>query len=137
MTRKRLYNLRFLGLEIDVKTQQLEKLKAEVYSIPGPNLTGMPKATGGNNSRSEQLACDIVDLENTLLEIKLNYVKERIEIEKWISEIPIALTRLIFTLYFVERMKWPEVADEIGGYTESGVKMICYRYLDAECSLNR
>ena len=51
----------------------------------------------------------------------------------YIGTIADSRTRMIFQLRFLRCLTWDEVAAIIGGRnTVSGVKMICYRYLDEE-----
>lgn len=132
MTLKELSQLYYLNREIEMDKERLEALRARA-SVPGsPNYDGMPKSPVYEN-RLERYIADIIDLEN-IINLKMQRCNiERKRLERYISEIPDSLTRQIFTLRFINGLSWVQVAHSIGGNnTEGGVKMICYRYINAE-----
>ena len=123
----KLYYIRREVLEYE---RRLAVLRTRGESVSSPRYNGMPKNMS-TESVVEKRAIKIIEAENVLLETLTRYYIERVKLERWIAAIPDSLTRQIFTARFVEGLTWAEVAEYIGGgITESGVRMICYRYLD-------
>ena len=132
MTLKELSQLYYLNREIEMDQQRLEELKAKASAPGSPNYDGMPKSPSYEN-RLERYIAEIVDLEAIISAKITQCLHERNRLERYIADIPDSLTRQIFTLRFVNGLSWLQVAYSIGGNnTEGGVKMICYRYIDAE-----
>lgn len=132
MTLKELSQLYYLNREIEADQQRLEALRSRASSPSGPNLTGMPGG-GSYENRLERYIAEIVDLEGIISAKITQCLHERNRLERYIADIPDSLTRQIFTLRFINGLSWLQVAFSIGGgNTEGGVKMICYRYIDAE-----
>lgn len=73
----------------------------------------------------------ISELKNLLLERKTRCEDMKLEIERFISEIPNSLTRRVFQLRYIDNYTWLSIAFEIGKYDESYPrKMIHDRYLE-------
>lgn len=133
MTLKELSQLYYLNREIKADQNRLDELNRMIGAPSVPPISDMPRAPHGVDSKVERLAAEIVDLQAIIAARQIQCIHERARLERWISDIPDSLTRLIFTYRFVDCLSWKRVADAVGGgNTEGGVKMICYRYLDGE-----
>lgn len=98
----------------------------------GHALDGMPKAPGVHD-KVGAIAIAIVDMEERIKYLKIQISEGEKDISAWIGAISNDQTRLIFRLRFIGGLTWAEVAKIIGGRnTEAGVRMICYRYLNAQ-----
>lgn len=133
MTLKELSQLYYLNREIAADQKRLDELNRMIGAPSSPPISDMPRAPHGVESKVERLAAEIVDLQAIIAARQIQCIHERARLERWINEIPDSLTREIFKCRFVECMSWLQVARSVGGSnTEGSVKMICYRYLDAE-----
>lgn len=133
MTLKELSQLYYLNREIAADQKRLDELNRMIGAPSSPPISDMPRAPHSVESKVERLAAEIVDLQAIIAARQIQCIHERARLERWISEIPDSLTREIFKCRFVECMSWLQVARNVGGgNTEGSVKMICYRYLDAE-----
>ncbi len=119
-----------LHIRMEQNLETLEALEAAVH--PGAQrLTGMPHAVGVSD-RIGDLAVEIADLRRQIVMLQLELDRERTKLNQFISSIDNDLTRTVFRLRFLRCLTWKEVAHIIGGRnTETSVKKICYRYLDA------
>lgn len=134
MTLNELSQLYYLNREIELDQQRLQELEGQC-SPGSPALDGMPRSSGMNRSKVEQLAAEIVDLKAIIAAKQIQCIHERQRLERYISTIPDSLTRMVFTLRFINGLPWLQVALHIGGNnTEDGVKKTCYRYLDREAN---
>ena len=130
MTLKELSQLYYLNREIEMDMERMERLRAQ--TMPAIQiLSGMPKSPG-TADKTAQYAAEISDLRGIIEAKQRQCIYERSRLERYIADIPDSLTRQIFTLRFVNGLRWDQVAACIGGNnTEAGVKMICYRYIKA------
>ena len=130
MTLKELSQLYYLTREIEADQRRLEELSEAAGAPSSSNLSGMPRAPHSTDSKVERLAAEIVDLQAIIAARQIQCIHERARLERWISEIPDSLTRQIFSLRFVDRLTWVQVALHIGGgNTAGGVSERCYSYL--------
>jgi len=130
MTLKELSQLYYLNREIEMDRRRLEELRAKVEGPSAPRLTGMPRSTDVE-SKLERHVADIVDLSAIIAAKQQQCIHERNRLERYISDIDDSLTRMIFTLRFINGLSWMQVAAHIGGgNTEEGIKKTCYRFLD-------
>lgn len=133
MTLKELSQLYYLNREIAADQKRLDELNRMIGAPSSPPISDMPRAPHSVESKVERLAAEIIDLQAIIAARQIQCIHERARLERWINEIPDSLTREIFKCRFVECMSWLQVARNVGGSnTEGSVKMICYRYLDAE-----
>lgn len=129
MTIKELSQLYYLNREIDLDRRRLEELEGQ-RAPSAPVLDGMPHGSRKNASRVEQLAAEIVDLRAIIAAKQIQCIHERQRLERYIADIPDSLTRMVFTLRFVNGLPWAQVASSIGGDNkEDSVKKTCYRYI--------
>ena len=98
-------------------------------------LTGMPHATGARDKVGD-LAVEIAHLDARAEEFQTSIAHRETAVEQFIQSIPDDRTRMVFRLRFMRGMTWQEVAEVFGGgNTETGMKLTCYRYLDAQKSV--
>lgn len=127
MTLKELSQLYYLEREIKLDQERLAELRSDLMNPKSPSYDGMPKSPNPDPAM-ERCVAEIADLE-AIIQAKIEQrVYERSRLERYIADIPDSLTRQIFTLRFVEGMRWEEVADKIGSSSYS-VKHICYRFI--------
>lgn len=130
MTVKELSQLYHLNREIEMDQQRLRELEAVVSSPSGTNMDGMPRAPGYGDSLARAVA-EIVDLKAIIAAKQQQCIYERNRLERYISDIPDSLTRMIFTYRFVNGLSWWQVAYSIGGNnTGDSVRMRVKRYLN-------
>lgn len=129
MTLKELSQLYYLDKEIELDRERLAELRADLLCPRSPDYDGMPRSPNPEPAL-ERCIAEIVDLE-AVIQAKIEQrIYERARLERYISDIPDSLTRQIFTLRFVDGLKWEEVADKVGGHnTGYSVKKICYRFI--------
>lgn len=128
MNLKDLSQLYYLNREIEADMERLARLKAK--TLPGIQiLTGMPKAPG-TADKTAQYAAEISDLRGIIEAKQRQCIYERSRLERYIADIPDSLTRQIFTLRFVNGLRWDQVAACIGGgNTADSCRMAVRRYL--------
>lgn len=133
MTLRELSQLYYLNREIAADQKRLDELERSIGSTSSPPLSDMPRAPHSVDSKVERLAAEITDLQAIIAARQIQCIHEKARLERWISDIPDSLTRQVFHYRFADCLSWREVAKNVGGgNTEGGVKMICYRYLEAE-----
>ncbi len=133
MTVDELSQLYWLGREIKADERRLKELERRARAPSIAHLTGMPHAPSNeeNARKIERAAAEIVDLQAIIAAKQIQCIHEQARLERWIAAIPDSLTRQIFKARYVDGKTWMQVATSVGGHnlTESGVKMICHRYL--------
>lgn len=127
MTLHELSQLYYLDKEIELDRERLAQLRSDLSSPRSPKYDGMPKGPNHENML-ERCAVEIADLEAVIHAKIEKRMQERVKLELYIAEIPDSYTRQIFTLRFIDKLKWEEVADITGGSSYS-VKHVCYRYI--------
>lgn len=129
MTLKELSQLYYLDREIELDRERLAELRADLLCPRSPDYDGMPRNPNPENAL-ERCVAEIVDLEDVIRAKIEQRIYERSRLERYISDIPDSLTRQIFTLRFVDGLKWEEVAARTGGNnTAKNCSNICYRYI--------
>lgn len=129
MTLKELSQLYYLDREIELDRERLAELRADLLCPRSPDYDGMPRNPNPENAL-ERCVAEIVDLEDVIRAKIEQRIYERSRLERYISDIPDSLTRQIFTLRFVDGLKWEEVAAKTGGNnTAKNCSNICYRYI--------
>lgn len=132
MTVKELSQLYHLNREIEMDQKRLAELEAAVSSPHSPNMDGMPHAPGYGDTLARNIA-EIVDLKAIISAKQQQCLHERCRLERYIAGIPGSLTRMIFTLRFINGLSWYQIAMHIGGgNTEESVRKRVYRYLKSE-----
>lgn len=129
MTVKELSQLYWLNREIEADRRRLEALESAATAPKAPNLDGTPRAVGHGDALANCVA-EIIDLQAIIAAKQLQCIHERNRLERYISGIPDSLTRLVFTLRFVNGLSWNQTAENVGGgNTADSVRMRVYRYL--------
>lgn len=127
MTAKDLYQLGNLQAEIENDKKRLEELRAERENI-SPSLSG-----SGGSSRTdpklEVLTAEIIDLEQLILDKQISCVRLQKRLERYIIEIPDSYLRTLFTLHFVQRKSYRQVARAVKGASPDSIRMMITRYI--------
>ncbi len=90
----------------------------------------MPHAPGVKD-KVGNLAAEIVDMEKSIKQLRLDMAAEERRVTKFIDAIDDEYIRRIFRLRFIMCYPWNKVAETVGGgNTEDAVKKTCYRYID-------
>lgn len=128
MTLHELSQLYWLNLEIERLGRKLKELRASAGLKAAPLESS--GAHGSTNSRTEDMALRIVELEAKMEKRKHEAMEERMKLESYIDSIDDVMTRLIFQYRFIDGLRWEDVASQVGGKnTANSVRMTCYRYL--------
>ena len=126
MTKSELSQLFFLKQEIAFNERRLRELETKVKNVS-------PSGGGGGNgcraSKIEIYMADIIDLQAIIGAKKQQCIYEQNRLERYIATIPDSLTRLLFTLRFVECLRWPQIAKKVKGITPDSARMTVNRYL--------
>lgn len=69
------------------------------------------------------------ELKKLLIDRKSKCEDMKLQIEKFISEIPDSKTRRVFQYRYIDGLTWQQVSRRIGGYEESYARKIHDRYL--------
>ena len=149
MTVQELSKLYLLNREIEMDQKRLSKLNEEIgrdedqlafletksISASTPNYDGMPKSPNYDNRlesgviRVMELR-DIISKKKALRAKQIRCLIERNRLERYITEQPDSLIRMILTYRFINGLTWAQVSECIGmNTTEDSVKKQCYRYL--------
>lgn len=126
MTLKELSQYYYLKREIETYENKIKILESKATSTT-QSVTGMPHGSG----ISDKVGDNATEISFYRSQIELNKLKCKNELERldrYISSIEDSLTRQIFELRFIDRLKWVDVASVIGS-SEYSVKQICYRYI--------
>ena len=129
MTLKELSQLYYLKLEIEKDRQRLAEMRYKAESPASGRITGMPKSTTTEN-RIERHVADIADLSAVIENRLQKCIQEQARLELFIAGIPDSLTRLIFTLRFVDGLDWEATAGRISyHYSGKYASNLVYKYL--------
>lgn len=129
MTLKELSQLYYLTREVERDRARLADLRAKATSPKIPGYSSLPRNSTAE-SQLEKYVAATSELEALIAEKMLRCIDERKRLEYYIASIQDSLTRQIFTLRFVDGLKWSQIALRVGGNnTAAGVKMACYRYI--------
>lgn len=132
MTVQELSQLYYLNREIEMDLKRLDELEGQIGPL-SPKLTGMPHGSHTNDSQTERLVVELVDLQAIIASKQIQCIHERARLERYIEGIPDSETRMLFTLRFVNGLSWRQVACDAKGDPrfEESIKKKCYRYLKA------
>lgn len=129
MTKTELSQLFWLKQEIAVDERRIRKLRALSEKVSSGNGSG-----GGNSSfkssKIEIYVAEIIDLTAIISAKKQQCIFEQRRLERYISTIPDSLTRLLFTLRFIECLSYPRIAKEVRGVSPDSARMTIDRYID-------
>lgn len=120
MTKRELFHHVELRKRLAVGMELLASLEAAVYP-----RDGLPDVR-------EWTAAAIADTKKEIARTEVEITHSESAIIAFIGTIEDLQTRTVFRLRFLGGLAWRDVAEAIGGSnTEAGVRMICYRYLEA------
>ncbi len=133
MTKKKLLQVYFIEKEIAVWKSELERLRADAYSVKYRITNCYGKGKSPSDVVAEN-AIKIAELEGKI-EDRLWELRElKTEVCSYILSIDDPQTRLIFMLRCFKMLSWNAIADRIGGMnSENAVKKRFYRHLE-NCS---
>lgn len=127
MTLDRLKNLYHLQSEIDLLQTRIDALKDEAEQIT-QTLSDMPQ--GHQDDKLGKIIAAYVDLEQELINMRENQIREKKDITRYINSITDVQTRNIFYLRFFEHLTWERIALTLGGYNSAeNCRKIVYRYI--------
>lgn len=128
MTIQDLSKVRNIKRVIQSKEERLKKLKSTVTNTVS-NLSLAPGK--GCNDKVGNLSTEIADLKSELLQDLRRSYREKAIIEIVIKNAPDEQLKEIIRLYFIDCLRWKDVANKLGGNnTEDTVRMRCKRYLE-------
>lgn len=133
MTKKKLMQVYYIEKEIAAWKSELERLRADAYSVKYRVTNYYGKGRSASDIVAEN-AIKIAELE-AKIEDRLWELRElKTEVCEYILSIEDPQTRLIFMLRCLKMMSWNAVADRVGGMnSEYSVKKRFYRHLE-KCS---
>lgn len=118
-----------LGKAIEELEEEIYRLEASLVASPGFDTSGVPKNPSPQN-RTEAKYIAICAKREKLQTEKKNYEQHKANVELYIENIPDLFTRRIFEKRIFRRMKFRQIANELGGgNTEEGVRQAFNRYL--------
>jgi len=104
--------------EIDNQIERLERMEATMTSSSGPNLTGMPRASGNTSDRVAIQVARKIELEETIKKAIEEERKEREAIEIMVQQIKKPDERAVIRLRYFDRAEWPEICKILFGESE-------------------
>ncbi|OLS02412.1 hypothetical protein [Tissierella creatinophila] len=120
--------------EIKELNEEIEKMKNKKYSYEKDSVTGSNAEFPyqAMNYNIEGIVPVDTTVKESMLTKRLNKCEElKIDIERFISDIPDSLTRRVFRYRYIEGLEWRPIARRIGRHDESYPrKMIHDRYLE-------
>lgn len=120
MTEQTLKNYLGLTKEILMLDMELEKEQERLEEIQ-------------TRQGAENLLCNLEENSQKIQRRLYRQIDEkyhqRMEIEKWIEEIPDSRLRCVFRLRYLSGLKWREVAGRMGMCDEQTPRMMAARYL--------
>lgn len=120
--------------DLEMDQRRLDELKCDAYSIGARDLSGMPKRQGFSidGGKTARYATEIADLEEIILDRKIELVQELKQMEQLIEAIPDSKMRIIFTMRCIEMQGWKSIHKELKmeDGTVDKVKKQFYRYCE-------
>lgn len=101
--------------EIDNQIERLERMEETMTSPSGPNLSGMPRASGNTSDRVAMQVARKMELEETIKKAIEEERKERDAIERMIRRIKKPDERAVIRLRYFDRAEWPEICSILFG----------------------
>ena len=117
--------------DLEKRIKKLENFKVEHDKVVGsdsefPYRPRSFKIEGYNIRDIDRLN----KLKEVLIERKIKCEELKLQIEKFISNIPDSRTRRVFQYRYIDGLTWQQVSKRIGGYEESYPRKIHDRYLE-------
>lgn len=129
MTRKELEEYFLLQDIIEECEENIAKAEAQLCRSPAFNSSGVSvNPTPKNHIEAAYL--NLIHKKNELQEKKDEFEIRKIRVEEYINGINGLFMRRIFEKRFLQKKRWSDIADELGGGNTAGsVSKMCYRYL--------
>lgn len=109
----------------------LGELRQEAYSPSSPIISDMPKSSSfsADGGKPARIVSDISEMEERVLDDKIQIVRELKRLELKIQEIPESRIRVALTAHYLSGMQWDKVHKELN-YKGSAdaLKKCCNRY---------
>jgi len=110
--------------------ENIAKAEARLYSSPRFD-TNIASKNPSPQNRVENAYIDIISKKTELWAKKEKYERQKTLVEQYINNIDELFVRRIFEKRFLQKKRWSEIADELGGQNTAGsVSKICYRYIE-------
>lgn len=133
MTKEKLIQVYYIDKEIAVWKSELERVRADAYSIKY-KYSPFSKSKKGITDIVAENAIKITELENKIEDRIWELEELKNEVSDYILSIEDPQTRLIFMLRCLKMLSWNAVADKVGGMnSEYSVKKRFYRHLEKCC----
>lgn len=104
--------------EIDNQIERLERMEELMTSPTGPNLTGMPRASGNTSDKMAMQVAKKVDLEETIKKAINKERKEHEALENMVQNIKKPDERAVIRLRYFDRAQWPDICKLLFAETE-------------------
>lgn len=129
MTRRELEEYYLLQDAIEECEESIAKAEAQLCRSPAFDLSGVSvNPTPQNHTEAAYL--NIIQKKTELQAKKDEFELRKIRVEEYINGISGLFMRRIFEKRFLQKKRWSEIADELGGGNTAGsVSKMCYRYL--------
>ena len=123
------------GLEVRIENLKKKKINIEKDSVKGsnPHFPYEQKSfivEGYNYPGADRKELRLRLLTKTLKDRLEKCEELKLQIEKFISNIPDSRTRRVFQYRYIDGLTWQQVSRRIGGYEESYARKIHDRYLE-------
>lgn len=128
MNKKELSQLYYIKRSIERNERKLKSLKSNLNKIT-QEISDMPRSQNVGDKISDSIS-DIIDTERLLVADQERKVVVEKQLTTFIKSIDDCRTQLIFELRFIDCLKWPEVAVNVGPYeTADSARKLVDRYL--------
>ena len=107
-----LYQAWYIDTNIESLERQLERLKQQAYS-PTTSSLAEPVSGGEKHSRTEESALKIIEYESELNEMRNNYTRVKLDIQRAIEEVEDIRQRTILRLRFIDQMTFWDISYKI------------------------
>lgn len=96
--------------EIENQQERLELMESNMGSLPGPDVSGMPRPKGGVSDRVSMQAIRKADLEKKIEEDKANERKENAALEDMVVQLSDPDERAVIRLKYFDGVEWSDIA---------------------------
>lgn len=109
--------------------ESIAEAEAQLCRSPAFDLSGVSRNPTPRN-HTEAAYLNIIQKKKELQAKKDEFEFRKIRVEEYINGISDLFMRRIFEKRFLQKKRWSDVADELGGRNTAGsVSKMCYRYL--------
>ena len=118
--------------DLEKRIKKLEKFKVEHDKVTGSNseFPYQPRSFTIEGYNIQDVD-KVNKLKKLLIKRKQKCEELKLEIEKFISDIPDSRTRRVFQYRYIDNLSWPQIARRIGKYDESYPRKVVHnKYLE-------